>query len=158
MPLSSVSAHRTSISANREAYLLLGMLIERTGMRRLDFLARLADLGYEVSDNALTNWGRPGRAFPRDWSLLRALIVVVSDSRLVRRCTAAEGLRFFALIELPFVELDSLTSIFPIDELGPALLAYLPVPVVGQSLEVGASSPSVRTTLVDHGKRSGSMC
>jgi len=150
MPPSSAPVHCPPISASREAYLLLGMLIERTGMRRTAFLAGLAELGYEVGDDAFTNWGRPERAFPRDWALLRALIVVLRDPNLDRRCTVVEALRFFALTELPFAELSALTELFPADELGPALVAYLPIPVVSQSLEVGASAQSLEAALGDY--------
>ncbi len=140
MTSGSVPVCRTTTAANREAYLLLGMLIDRTGMRRAGFLARLAELGYEVSDDALTNWGRPGRSFPRDWPLLRALLAVVSDPSLERRCTVAEGLRFLALTELPFTELGSLANIFPVDELVAALMCYLPLSVADEYLAIGASA------------------
>lgn len=82
---------------NRDAYLLLTKLMQRVGMRRGEFLARLAELGYEISDDTFTNWGRAGRAFPRDWTLLRAIVDVLRQSPLTARCTAAEALYFLVL-------------------------------------------------------------
>jgi hypothetical protein len=57
---------------NQEAHLLLTQLIERVGLNRRSFLARMADLGHLFSDYDLVNWGRAGRSFPNDWPALRA--------------------------------------------------------------------------------------
>jgi len=126
----SVLVGRTATHTNREAYLLLGMLVERVGMRRAEFLARLAGRGYEVSDTTFANWGRPGRAFPRDWPLLQAMISILSDPTDAHRCTAAEALRFLVLTEMPFAELGALAGLFPSDELGKALANYIPPEIV----------------------------
>jgi hypothetical protein len=115
-----------SHAANREAYLLLTTLIQRAGLRRADFLGRLIELGYEASDDALTNWGRTGRAFPRDWGLLRALVAVVSEGEPTTRCRAEEALRFLSLVELPFSELAAVANMFPPAEFHLALEPYLP--------------------------------
>ena len=116
-------------------------------MRRTGLLARLADLGYHISDDSFTNWGRPGRAFPRDWSLLRALIAVVSDRQLPGRCTAAEGLRFFTLTELPFAELRALAALFPAEELSEALRGYLPDAVACGAVALMAPASQSYATL-----------
>jgi hypothetical protein len=109
---------------------LLGGLIDRTGLRKHEFLARLAELGYCISDNTFINWGRPGRAFPRDWSLLRAMLRILSDSHHDQRCSASEALRFCQLTGLPFSELQALAQLFPTEEFVQALIPYLPESIV----------------------------
>jgi hypothetical protein len=84
------------------------------------------DLGHCVSDHTFTNWGRPGRAFPRDWPLLRAMLRVLSDPRLDQRCSASEALYFCHLTGLPFSELEALAQLYPLEEFAQALLPYLP--------------------------------
>lgn len=111
---------------NHEAHLLLGSLISRAGLRKAEFLASLAELGYCVSDDTFTNWGRRGRAFPRDWALLRAMLHVLRGSRLAQQCSAADALRFCQLTELPFSELRAIAGLFPAEEFEEALLPYLP--------------------------------
>lgn len=116
----------SSSTPNREAYLFLGMLMERTGLRKAALLARLAELGHDVSDNTFTNWGRPGRSFPRDWALITDILRLVSQPERRGRCTADEALRFSALVQMPFTELRAVSSLFPLDEFAQALMAYLP--------------------------------
>lgn len=101
MPATATQASACSPGANCEAHLLIGMLMERTGIRRATLLTQLVELGYEVSDDTFANWGRRGRAFPRDWPLLRAIIGILSQRHLPQPCTAYEALRFFALTGLP---------------------------------------------------------
>jgi hypothetical protein len=117
-------------NANCEAHLQLGMLMERAGIRKTELLARLWELGYEVSDDTFTNWGRKGRAFPRDWLLLRSLIGILSQPYLPRRCTAAEALQFFALTGLPICELEIVAALFPLEEFNQALVSYLPTGLI----------------------------
>lgn len=112
---------------NQEAHLLLSGLIERAGLRKAEFLARLAESGHCVGDHTFTNWGRPGRAFPRDWALLLAMLRVLSAPRLARRCSADEALRFCHLTGLPFSELHALAQLFSSEEFVEALMPYLPV-------------------------------
>jgi hypothetical protein len=118
------------ITPNHEAYLLLGGLIDRAGLRKYEFLARLADLGYCISDDTFTNWGRLGRTFPRDWSLLRAMLRILSEPGLDQRCSASEALRFCYLTGLPFSELQALAQLFPAGEFELALIPYLPESLV----------------------------
>ena len=106
MPPQHTIRSGTRPASNQEAHLLLTQLIERVGLSRRSFLGRLAELGYIFGDYDLVNWGRPGRSFPNDWAALRAMIQVVAQDRPVgRRCTAAEALRFFGLVGMPFPEL-----------------------------------------------------
>lgn len=126
MPLNSVSQRAKNNSPNREAYLLLWTLLERSGMSKAALLARLADHGHCINDDTFTNWGRPGRAFPRNWSLLRAMIRIVSDPSLEQPCTAHEALYFWSLTGLPFAELPALAELFSADAFEQALLPYLP--------------------------------
>jgi hypothetical protein len=126
VPLNIAPNHTKNMAPNHEAHLLLGKLIERAGMRRGDFLARIAELGHFIGDDTFTNWGRPGRAFPRDWALIRAMLRILSDPRLDRRCSASEALRFCHLTDLPFSELHALAQLFPAEEFMQALLPYLP--------------------------------
>jgi hypothetical protein len=114
------------VSSNREAYLLLTAIIQRIPLRRVEFLARLAARGHMVNDAALTNWGRAGRAFPRDWVLLRDIVAVLCDGPPATRCTAEEALRFLSLVELPFSELAAVAWHFPSHEFHTALQPYLP--------------------------------
>lgn len=111
---------------NHEAHLLLGGLIVRAGLQKVEFLARLAEFGYCVSDDTFANWGRLGRAFPRDWALLAAMLRILRDPRLHQRCSAADALRFCHLIDLPFSELHLLAQLFPQEEFARALVPYLP--------------------------------
>jgi len=112
---------------NQEAHLLLTHLIDRVGLNRRNFLARLADLGHLFSDYDLANWGRAGRSFPNDWAALRAMIQVLTEGQpATRRCTAAEALQFFGLVGMPFPELRSSAALFPADEFSSALAAYIP--------------------------------
>ena len=111
---------------NHEAHLLLGSMINRAGLRKAEFLASLAELGYCVSDDTFTNWGRRGRAFPRDWALLRAMLHILRGPHLAQRCSAADALRFCHLTELPFSELDAVAQLFSAEEFEEALLPYLP--------------------------------
>lgn len=129
MPANVRSRSTATPTANQEAHLLLGMLMERTGIRRPQLLALLAERGYQVSDDMFTNWGRKGRAFPRNWPLLRAIIGILSQPRLPGRCTAGEALRFFALTALPFTELAQVAALFPAGEFNQALVGYLPASV-----------------------------
>lgn len=126
MSVNIVLKKKNIITPNHEAYLLLRVVVERVGMWKSEFLARLAELGYSISDDTFTNWGRPGRAFPRDWPMLRAMVCIISDPTLRQRCTAPEALRFFRLTGLPFSELQSLEQLFPTDEFTRALIPYLP--------------------------------
>jgi hypothetical protein len=114
------------------AHLLLTHLIDRVGLNRRSFLARLADLGHLFSDYDLVNWGRSGRSFPNDWPALRAMIQVVTEGQPhSRRCTAAEALQFFGLVGMPFPELQSSAALFPADEFNKALSAYIPAAATG---------------------------
>lgn len=113
-------------STNKEAYLFLTKLIQQAGLRRNEFLHLLADLGYSVSDDDFTNWGRVGRHFPRDWSLLRSMIAILRHPELVRPCTAFEALHFFSLVEMPFTELKAIAALFPLHEFALAIAHYLP--------------------------------
>jgi hypothetical protein len=113
--------------------------MDRGGLRKAEFLARLADRGYCVGDDTFTNWGRPGRTFPRNWPLLQAMLEILSDPALEQRCTAAEALRFCALTGLPFAELHALAQLFPGEEFMQALLPYLPAHLAERM--VGAHSP-----------------
>jgi hypothetical protein len=125
---------------NQAAHLLLTHLIERVGLNRRSFLARLADLGYLFSDYDLVNWGRSGRSFPNDWPALRAMIQIVTEGQPAsRRCTAAEALQFFGLVGMPFPELQSSVALFPADEFSKALLAYIPVVVAGAPPEAAGA-------------------
>ena len=127
MPSQYTIRQSTKSAANQEAHLLLTHLIERVGLNRRSFLARLADLGHLFSDYDLANWGRAGRSFPNDWAALRAMIQVVTEGQpATRRCTAAEALRFFGLVGMPFPELRSSAALFPADEFSSALAAYMP--------------------------------
>jgi hypothetical protein len=123
---------------NQEAQLLLTRLIDRVGLNRRSFLARLAELGYLFSDYDLVNWGRAGRSFPNDWPALRAMIQVVTEGQpATRRCTAAEALRFFGLVGMPFPELRSSAALFPADEFSSALAPYMPAAVPKGQLAAG---------------------
>jgi hypothetical protein len=140
MPLQHTIKQNTKLAANQEAHLLLTHLIDRVGLNRRSFLARLADLEYLFSDYDLANWGRAGRSFPNDWAALRAMIQVVTEGQpATRRCTAAEALRFFGLVGMPFPELRSSAALFPADEFSSALAAYMPAafpegqPAAGES-------------------------
>jgi hypothetical protein len=125
---------------NQAAHLLLTHLIERVGLNRRSFLARLADLGYLFSDYDLVNWGRSGRSFPNDWPALRAMIQIVTEGQPAsRRCTAAEALQFFGLVGMPFPELQSSAALFHADEFSKALSAYMPVVGAGASPEVAGA-------------------
>src|SRR5215216_6020014 len=125
---------------NQEAHLLLTHLIDRVGLNRRNFLARLADLGHLFSDYDLVNWGRSGRSFPNDWPALRAMVQVVTEGQPPsRRCTAAEALQFFGLVGMPFPELQSSAALFSADEFSKALLAYIPVVVAGASPQVAGT-------------------
>jgi hypothetical protein len=116
-----------SYPSNQEAHLLLTRLIDRVGLNRRGFLDRLADLGFACSDDDFKNWSRAGRAFPRDWQALRAMIQVVTQEQPAqRRCTAAEALRFLSLVGMPFAELQPIAELFSPDEFSTALSAYLP--------------------------------
>jgi hypothetical protein len=53
--------------------------------------------------------------------------VVTEGQPAARRCTAAEALRFFGLVGMPFPELRSGAALFPADEFNGALAAYMPV-------------------------------
>lgn len=139
---------------NREAYLLLTTIMQRVGMRRGIFLARLAELGYEISDDAFTNWGRAGRAFPRNWTLLCAMVDVLRQSPHTARCTAAEALSFLSLVELPFTEIPAVASLFPAAEFHAALQYYLPARL-GEPREPKAGYSSVRNTMGDQGMAQG---
>jgi hypothetical protein len=136
------SQHRIKQSVkptpNQEAHLLLTHLIDRVGLNRRSFLARLADLGYVFSDYDLVNWGRAGRSFPNDWAALRAMIQVVTEGQpATRRCTAAEALRFFGLVEMPFPELRTSAALFPVNEFSSALAAYMPAALPEEQLAAG---------------------
>lgn len=111
---------------NQTAHLLLNTLITRVELRKTEFLDQLAALGHPISDDTFTNWGRSGRAFPRDWALLRAMLRIVSNPHLRGHCTPDEALRFCALVGMPFAELPALAALFPPDGFDQALLPYLP--------------------------------
>jgi hypothetical protein len=112
-------------NANCQAYLLLGKILDRMGLRKRELLAELAELGHLINDDTFTNWGRPGRSFPRDWVLIRDLLSIISKSEQKERCTAYEALKFCALVQLPFTELNGIASLFPTDEFISALAQYL---------------------------------
>ncbi|RMD82554.1 MAG: hypothetical protein D6823_01080 [Chloroflexi bacterium] len=133
-----------SYRANREAYIFLTKLIQRAGLRRSDFLHRLADYGYPISDDDLTNWGRSGRQFPRNWTLLRAMIAILRDPKLAQPCTVSEALHFFSLVEMPFSELHNIATLFPRQEFIIAIEHYLPfkfIPIEDDYLVVEQSEP-----------------
>ncbi len=64
MPSQYTIRQSTKSAANQEAHLLLTHLIERVGLNRRSFLARLADLGHLFSDYDLVNCGLVGMPFP----------------------------------------------------------------------------------------------
>lgn len=111
---------------NQAAYHLLNTLIARVELRKTEFLDQLAALGYSISDDTFTNWGRPGRTFPRDWALLRTMLRIVSNPQLRGHCTPGEALHFCALVGMPFAELPALAALFPPEAFDQALLPYLP--------------------------------
>src|SRR3982751_2948503 len=97
MRLRQTANQATKPTPNQEAHLILTRLIERVGLNRRSFLERLADLGCAFSDDDFANWGRAGRAFPRDWVALRTMVEVVTrDQPPGRRCSAGEALQFLA--------------------------------------------------------------
>jgi hypothetical protein len=140
MPPQHIIRQSMQMAPNQEAHLLLTRLIDRMGLNRRSFLARLADLGYLFSDYDLVNWGRAGRSFPNDWPAVRAMIQVVTEGQPAgRRCTAAEAIQFFGLVGMPFPELRSSAALFPADEFSRALVAYIPAVGAGAAPEITGS-------------------
>jgi len=114
-------------SSNQAAYAMLLGLIDRTGLSRRGFLARLADVDerFSYSEAALTNWGRPGRAFPRHPGLLRAIVQVLVEQPARYRCRADEAVRLGVQAALPLSEIETLGDLFPREALKAALAALL---------------------------------
>jgi hypothetical protein len=137
MPPQHIIRQGMQTTPNQEAHLLLTRLIDRVGLNRRSFLARLADLGYAFSDYDLVNWGRAGRSFPTNWPALRAMIQLLTENQPAsRRCTATEALQFFGLVGMPFPELRSSAALFPADEFSQALVAYIPAFGVGAAPQI----------------------
>lgn len=152
MPPQHTIRSGTRPASNQEAHLLLTQLIERVGLSRRSFLGRLAELGYIFGDYDLVNWGRPGRSFPNDWAALRAMIQVVAQDRPVgRRCTAAEALRFFGLVGMPFPELRASAALFPPEEFAGALAAYIPA-AFAEPTESAGRAPPIQGTAAPAGQ------
>lgn len=146
MPPQHTMRQGTKPAPNQEAHLLLTHLIDRVGLNRRSFLARLADLGYLFSDYDLVNWGRAGRSFPNDWPALQAMIQVLTEGQPpTRRCTAAEALQFFGLVGMPFPELRSSAALFPAAEFSKALAAYIPAAFAEAQLEAGGTGQARQT-------------
>lgn len=120
-----ISPQKTA--ANVDAYLLLGKIMNRTGIQRRQLFSLLTDSGYLINDDIFTNWGRMGRKFPSDWKLLWTMIRILSQPHLPQRCTAHEALHFLALTGLPFNALMQVATLFPAEEFYTALAIYLPI-------------------------------
>lgn len=114
-------------TSNQAAYAMLLGLIDRTGLSRRGFLARLADVDerFSYSEAALTNWGRPGRAFPRHPGLLRAIVRVLVEQPTRYRCRADEAVRLGVQAALPLGEIEALGDLFPHETLRDALADHL---------------------------------
>lgn len=149
MSIDRAANKESRTTPNQAAFQLLLQFIDRAGLTKRSFLERLADQGYSFSDDDLANWGRAGRAFPRDWSMVRALVrAVTQDVPQQRRCTAPEALRFLELVNMPFAELQAIAALFPEDEFNRALAPYLPATRLAQAAPAADSLPSGTITFL----------
>lgn len=111
---------------HEEAYNRLMQLIEKVGLTKRGFAARLEDHGFSYSVASIGNWLH--RGIPHKPGLLQALVQVLVESSSARcRCTADDALQFLAPARFAFADLPILAPLFSPDEFRAALFNHMPL-------------------------------